>query len=170
MMNSDVCREFFYHLNLDRSLDVGSSPEAVVDWLKKIELPRGLKHLLMHSWPQSSGFVAGRVHVHSALSLTSNDLTNEILKHRLLNIGSAPNGDFLVIDLTTDNCVPGFISHSEWSPYYSEPGNPRDFLQPIARSFDSFLYRLVEERYLPTDYYAAKAHNQFLREEERDSQ
>ena len=63
------------------------------------------------------------------------------------------------------SCVPGFVSHDElWE---DEASNPRDCFQPIARSLESLLFRLAEERYIPTDYYAARAFNEFLAEEDR---
>jgi hypothetical protein len=63
--------------------------------------------------------------------------------------------------------VPGFVTHEDWSPWNDEPQDARRFFQPIARSFDSFLYRVVEGKYLPSDYYAAKDFNKFLEEEKK---
>ena len=101
------------------------------------------------------------IEIKSSTSIHAEDSTS-FLKHHFLYIGNAPNSDMLVIDYSTDACVPGFITHEEWNPWPDDPDeleDPRDFFQPIASSFDSFLRRVVEGRYLPMDYYAAKEFN-----------
>jgi hypothetical protein len=37
--------------------------------------------------------------------------------------------------------------------------------EPIAKSLESFFHKILENRYLPTDYFSAKAYNTFLDEE-----
>lgn len=82
----------------------------------------------------------------------------KLLIQRFLPIGSAPNGDALVIRYDGDRLEAGFLSHEIHDPVA---------YQPIARTLDSLLYKLVEGRYIPTDYHAAKAFNAFLAEESR---
>jgi hypothetical protein len=72
-----------------------------------------------------------------------------------------PNGDWLVIAFAKLGCIPGFITHEEWD----QESSPASFFEPIAKSMESLLYRIAEGRYIPTDYYAAKPFNDFLREE-----
>lgn len=163
-MNQNLCSEFIHHLDRDGSLECGPAPESVQKWLEGFDLPVDLHRFLRWSWPQTDGYIA-HIRVHSSATLRSHDATAPLLKHKLLHAGNAPNGDFFVIDFSTEACIPGFVTHEEWDPWSEEPEDPRSYLEPIARSFESFLYRAVEGRYLPRDYYAASAFNAFLAKE-----
>ena len=123
-----------------------------------------LLRFMQWDWPQSDCQIA-HITIQSSVSFHADEVTAHLLKHKFLNVGSAPNGDWFVIDFSTEACVPGFVTHEEWSPWRNEPQDPRQFFQPMTRSFESFLYRAVEGRYLPTDYYAAQEFNRFLAEE-----
>ena len=165
-MNHEICREFIHHLDQDGSLECGHAPEHIQRWLEELNLPVGFLTFMRWDWPQADGQIA-HLTVRSSRSIYADDATVVLIAHKLLNIGSAPNGDWLVIDFSTEACGVGFVTHEEWSPWSDSPQDPRLFLQPIARSFASFLYRAVEGRYLPTDYYAARKFNSFLMEERR---
>ena len=115
-------------------------------------------------WPQADCQIA-HISIQSSTSFYADEATSPLLKHKFLNVGSAPNGDTFVIDFSNEACTPGFITHEEWSPWDNELQDPRQFFQPIGRTFDSFLYRVVEGKYLPTDYYAAREFNKFLADE-----
>jgi hypothetical protein len=164
-MNQSLCREFIQHLDRDESLKSGNAPDAIKKWLESLGLPMGLLRFMQWDWPQADSYI-GQVYMRSSTSLHAAEETGVLLKHKLMNAGTAPNGDWFVIDFSTEECVPGFITHEEWSPWSDVPQDPREYLEPIARSFESFLYRVVEERYLPIDYYAARNFNRFLANEE----
>jgi hypothetical protein len=164
-MNQELCREFINHLDRNGSLKSGAAPKNIQKWLHGLALPNSLLRFMLWNWPQTDGQI-GHISILSSASLYADEATAHLLKHKFLNAGSAPNGDLFVIDFSTESCVPGFITHEEWCPSSDEPQDPRLFFQPIARTFTSFLYRVVEDRYLPTDYYAAKEFNAFLKEEQ----
>jgi hypothetical protein len=59
----------------------------------------------------------------------------ELVTHRFLPIGSAPNGDILVVHFDTENCEVGFIRlGSNW-----QENGPENEYQPIAATLDSLL-------------------------------
>jgi hypothetical protein len=163
-MNHSLCREFISHLDQDGSLKSGYAPKKIATWLEQLGLPMDLLRFMQWDWPQTDCQIA-HISIMSSASFHTDEATACLLKHKFLNVGSAPNGDTFVIDFSTEICVPGFITHEEWSPWSDEPQDPRQFFQPIARTFDSFLYRVVEGKYLPTDYYAAREFNKFLADE-----
>ena len=165
-MNHSLCREFIQHLDRDDSLKSDNAPEHIKNWLEELGLPMDLLRFMQWDWPQTDCQIA-HIAICSSTSIYDDEVTRHLLQHKFLNAGSAPNGDWFVVDYTTEACVPGFITHEEWSPWDDDSGDPRQFFQPIARTFESFLYRVVEDRYLPTDYYAAREFNQFLDEERR---
>jgi hypothetical protein len=163
-MNNSLCKEFIRYLDRDDSLNCGHAPEHIQNWLEEIGLPMNLLRFMQWNWPQANCLLA-HIDIQSSESIYADDSTYHLLKHKFMNAGSAPNGDWFVIDFVTDACRPGFITHEEWSPRSAEPQDPREYYQPIARTFDSFLYRVVEGLYLPTDFYAARDFNAFLEEE-----
>jgi hypothetical protein len=160
-MNQSLCREFIQHLDRDESLQSGNAPDHIKNWLEGLTLPMDLLRFLQWDWPQVDCQIA-HISIMSSESLYSDEVTPHLLKHNFLNAGSAPNGDWFVIDFSSGACMPGFITHEEWSPWADEPQDSRPFFEPIARNFDSFLYRVLEGKYLPTDYYAAREFNRFL--------
>lgn len=163
-MNSELCQDLIYFLDRDQSLACGHAPQPVSDWLETLQIPMNLRRFMQWHWPQNDCGIA-HLDVKSSASIHSDEATAPLLRDQFLNIGSAPNGDWFVIDFSNDACACGYISHGEWSPWEDEPVSGRAFYQMISRSLESFLHRAVESRYLPTDYYSAKAFNEFLAEE-----
>jgi hypothetical protein len=163
-MNHSLCREFIQYLDQDGNLRAGNAPKPIAAWLAGLGLPHGLSCFMQWDWPQQDGYLA-HIAIFSSSSLHQHPATARLAEHQFLNAGSAPNGDWFVIDFSTEACAPGFITHEEWNPWADAPADPRPFFQPIARNFEAFLYRVAERRYLPTDYYAAREFNQFLKEE-----
>ncbi|MEW6305127.1 MAG: hypothetical protein AB1705_16755, partial [Verrucomicrobiota bacterium] len=160
-MNQSLCREFISHLDRSGSLNPGNAPKHISKWLEELGLPMDLLRFMQWAWPQTDCQIA-HISIMSSESLYADEATAKLLKYKFLNVGSAPNGDIFAIDFSTKSCVPGFITHEEWNPLDDEPQDPREYFEPIARTVDSFLYRVVEGKYLPTDYYAAREFNQFL--------
>ena len=167
-MNTSLCASFLHHLD-DGGLEVGAASDEIQAWLTGIGLPIELLHLLQDDWPQADGDLGEMYLVFSSESIRADEMTPPLQEARFLNVGSAVNGDFFVIDFASEACIPGYVSHEEWSPDEDPPLNPRDFFQPIARSFESLLYRLVEGRFVPIDYYAAEEFNRLLKDEETEA-
>ena len=153
VMSVDVAREFLHHLDEDGEFAIGHSPPAVAAWLDQTDLPWELGQLLRFYWPQQNGYVR-HLRLDAASDILKNPDLEKLLHRRIVPIGSAPNGDPLVIRCDGDRLEVGFLSH--------EIGDGTVKYQPIARTIESLLYRLMEGRYVPTDYHSAKAFNAFL--------
>ena len=168
-MNESVCAEFIRHLDQDGALQCERPPDHIVAWIDDLNLPDGLARFMMQSWPQTDGSIA-HIRINSSLSLYAHEVTGPFIEHQFINAGFAPNGDWFVIDFSTESCRPGFITLGEWTPWLDEPTDPRTYFVPIARSFESFLYRAIERLYLPTDSYAASEFRAFLNQEKKGEQ
>ncbi len=162
-MNSDFCADVMCHLAL-RGLEVGDAPTEVQRWLDTLNLDDSLVTFLASSWVQESAEIGPLRLTCSREMAAGGDDAERLLAHRLLLVGSAAaNGDLLVLDLTTRTARPAYVSHEV---FWGDPEvDPRRHLQPIALSLDALLWRLAEERYLPTDYSAAEGLNEVLRKE-----
>jgi hypothetical protein len=161
-MRFDLCKEFMCHLD-DGSLAVDHAPEEVAEWLEKSRLPMDLLRFLQWYWPQKSASLQHLL-FWSSVSIMEDEQTERLMKHSLIPIGNAPNGDYLVLDFSKETCVPGFVSiHIDWDEKAAK--KPRDSFAPLARTFESLLFRLVEQRYVPIDFPAARDFIEFLAEE-----
>ena len=158
-MNKEAATWFIHHLD-DVSPTIAHAPDDVQKWLKGLDLPFGLLLFLQWDWPQAPSYI-GPVGIDPSSSLPKHPWIEALIAHKLLPIGSGANGDVFAIDYSAESCSVGYVTHEE---YYGE-GDPRPFFEPAARSIETFLYIATEDRYFPCDYYAAKAHNQFLRDE-----
>ena len=162
-MRAGACREFLIHLDRECELEVGSSPKTVANWLDKANLPWDLAQLLRFDWPQKGAEIHGRgIRIAAAKDILANEFRKDLQRHGFLPIGSAPNGDMLVVRCDAQPCEVGYITHEE---YWEHKDDPQLAYQRIARSLDSLLYRIIEHRYVPIDYYSAKEFNEFLAEE-----
>lgn len=158
-VNGEAARLLMHHLDRGQ-LRVGRAPQDVQDWLETLGLPLELLRFLQWSWPQEE-FGFGAIDIHCSASLPLLEWADVFLAGKLLRIGSGPNGDFFAIDFSVDSCPVGYVTHGEWD-YES---NPRPWFEPAARSIESFLHRVAEDRYVPCDYHATRQFNQFLRDE-----
>lgn len=158
-MRRDVCRELLNHLD-GGELACGNAPEDVKKWLESLSLPVELLWFMQWDWAQNNSQLA-HLSISSSREIMDDASSGMFARYGFLLIGSAPNGDWLVIDFRDGVCLPGFITHEEWD----QESDPRSLFEPIARSMESLLYRIAEDKYIPTDYYAAKPFNEFLKEE-----
>ena len=147
-MNEDLCRKFVLHFNKKMNLEIGTASKHFQKWLSEQGIPLSLFRFLIWSWPQKDCEI-GLCNILSSESIHSHDATTTLLRFNLLNVGNAINGDWIVIDFSNAACAPGYIPFALWNAYALEPADPRGLLQPISRSLDSCLYRLVEGLYLP---------------------
>ena len=165
-MSYTLLSEFIQHLDIKNDMKLGHAPDEVQQRLEDIGLPLDILRFLQWSWPQRDTQIA-HISILSSPHLINDELSENLLKQTFLQLGSAPNGDFFVLDFSSTQCRPGFITHEEYWEYENEL---RKIFIPIARSMESLFYRIVEGKYIPTDYYAAEEFNAFLRKEENSTQ
>ena len=158
-MNQEVATSLLYHID-DDALSLGHAPEATRDWLKILGLPVDLLQFMMFNWAQADGHI-GAVDILCSKAIPEQEDVDVYVTHKLLPVGSGPNGDRFVIDYSTDSCPVGFVTSSE----YGGEGDPREFFRTAARSVESFLHRIAEGRFYPCEYYETGAFNEFLRAE-----
>lgn len=162
-MSLEILSEFIHHLDKDNDMNIGQAPDEVQAWLENIGLPMDILRFLQWKWPQRDTRIA-HISLMSSANLIKDDFCENLIRQGYLQLGSAQNGDIFVIDFSSEQCRPGFITHEE---YWEHEDNLKHIFQPIARSIESLLYRIAEGRYVPTDYYAAEEFNKFLVEENK---
>lgn len=157
-MRIELLRDYLRHLAEEQDGEIGAASNDGQQWVSQHKgLPVDLHQLLQTSWPTAE-MNAGPYTLHSVSDLSQNDNSEAVFKKGMFLFGSAPNGDLLVLKLTSKwsyECEVGLVSHEEfWS------GNllPDACYVPVCHDFDEFLYRAVEKKYLPMDYFCAIEH------------
>jgi hypothetical protein len=158
-MNGQAASWLIHHID-DGSFGIAHAPKKTIAWFETLGLPMELLRFMQWRWPQKDCQI-GPVSILKSSDIPKQDCIDVYLRHKLLPVGSGPNGDTFAIDFSVESCPVGFVTHEE---YYGE-GDPREFFRPAARSVESFLYRIAEGRYFPCDYYATGYFNDFLRVE-----
>jgi len=161
-MNFGMCESLLRHLD-DGSLRIGQAPQPTQDWLRDLNLPRSLCQIMRYHWVQDDCSFS-EFEVFSSKSIQADEFTPTFLSHSFLYIGDAGNGDWLAIDFATEACQPGLVSHEECA--HEDGDNPREYFEPIAKSFEGLLYRIDEGRFIPVDYFQAHDYNEIARQED----
>jgi hypothetical protein len=159
-MITKLCHDYLQHLaGLSRS-ELGPCASEAKEFIRAIgNRAVELTSLLTSSWP-TEDTSAGPYTLQSARELSTSSDAQLLLADGYLLLGSAGNGDPLVVMLRAKSiteCEVGLISHEEW---FEKQQHPQKYYAPISKDVLEFLYRAVEEKYLPTDYFMAVEHNQ----------
>jgi hypothetical protein len=172
-MRYELIRDLLHHLDTKYDLAVGNCEAELANRIKSLPLPLGLKHVFMWSWPTKSA-QAGRYYIYRVPDVFSGEWFGLLLESRMLGIGSAANGDELVVKFSQEDCEVGFLDHVELAVAIDEGKSPATFYTKVCASLDDLLLRLVEGKFLPIDYWSAcdlnelKAERQKLGEAEND--
>lgn len=150
-MRTNLISDLFEHLDADGSLEVGNCPEAANRTLEAMPLPIDVKRVLQWYWTNAGGEVGGYT-LHSVEESLVNDDLPKLVPVGMFPIGYAANGDPLVLCFTEERCAVGLVSHDL---LWEEEGSPSEAYVEVTGSIEEFLWRAVEGRYLPVDYYAA---------------
>ncbi len=137
-MNRELCRKLIQQFDYEKSTKLGFASKHIQEWLDSLDLSSDLLNLMKWDWPQEDCRI-GHDCLLSSESIYNNEAKARFLHYRLMNIGSASDGDWIAIDFSTDQCISGLILHDQWNPWDDDQVDPRDFFQPVAQSFDAFL-------------------------------
>jgi hypothetical protein len=159
-MRTDLISDLFHHLNSAHKLGVGKCDKATHEKLERLEIPMDLRRTLQWYWTTLGGEVGG-YELHSVNSIFQHEDFKQLSKYKMIPIGSAANGDILVINYQQENPAIGLVSHDE---LWESKGNPLEVYEVVTASIDEYLFRAVEKMYLPIDYYAARELNALKRE------
>ncbi|MEZ6036808.1 MAG: hypothetical protein R3F29_04975 [Planctomycetota bacterium] len=163
-MTWDLCANLMMHLGADE-LNPGHAPAEVQAWLESLGLEITFRRFMQWQWPQECGDL-GAVHLYSSQRMMDEEDADLLAGHRLLCVGSAFNGDPLVLDYSTDLVAPCFVSHEEWWPDKSQ--DPRRCMARIAPSLTAFWWRQAEGLFVPIDSSSAGELNTLLANEGRE--
>jgi hypothetical protein len=134
---------------------IGLAEPEVAHWLESLdELPRAFVDFLKHHSPKNeiwagAGFIFGE-----AVIMRRNKEFPRALQAGLFILGSAPNGDLIVVDVREPSGAVGYLMHERM---YSAD-DLRSLFAPVSESIGEFLYRINDhDSNLPDDYFQATA-------------
>ena len=152
-MRSALIRELLNFLDSDGALRVGNCAPAEDAKLEALNLPLDLKRLLQWSWPQTPDAMVGPYRLRSSGQILAPEDLRRLIPECLLAVGDALNGDLLVVQFSDERCPTGLLSHDRW---FDEPAPPAaECFATVTESLEEYFFRVAEQMYLPTDYYAA---------------
>jgi hypothetical protein len=154
----NLIRDLAHKLN--RSLKIGDCPARLKGAIEAMKLPTGLYQLLLFSWVNKEGYVHGDYVLYTIRDIVGYRGLDRFLSEKMLPIGSAANGDPIVIRFDEENFEVGMLSHEEMH----EVQNWADIYAQVVPTLEEFLLRIVDRLYLPIDSFAAKEYVS-LREE-----
>lgn len=125
-------------------------PAEVSAWLREnIPLTELVNFIEVEQWADTCQLCAS--YFHSAQELMNWTNMYESLGSHFVVIGSAPNGDWIVIPRAKFDSV-GFVSHEEFG--YDETDLVKYL--PVSKSVGELYYRSWNFDFYPCDYYEAK--------------
>jgi hypothetical protein len=155
--------------NLGREAAVFTEPPIHYrEWLMQRRLPTELvEFLVVNAVSDIVPFPNGCGGMYPPrIIMARNDEVPEVLACGLFVVGSAINGDFIVVDLLEGTDQAGFVCHAE---FFGNPGiNVREIFVPVDKSLPDMLAGMSGELHkwiggknaeqpddYPTDYYSA---------------
>ncbi|MEZ0277235.1 MAG: hypothetical protein ACAH88_20150 [Roseimicrobium sp.] len=157
-MNSDLAAQFLHHLDFGE-LSVGHAPDDVKAWLEDLDIPMDLRRLMQWTWPQKFCLIAG-IAIYTSRDIQKFENIDIFLANKLFPLGHSKCGDEFALDFSVESFPVGFVRVGD----YSED-NPRELLNYVARSLETFLYRVTEGKFVPYDADSAYLYNIFLKDE-----
>jgi hypothetical protein len=142
-LNAQKCRDALAHLGHEQPVFV-DAPVAFNTWLTAKQLPTDVvKFLLETAVADHIPFLGGCGGMWTPEDvMVLNDQESDILAGGLLAVGSAINGDFIVIDLRDEQRQAGFVSHDELARNDDEARSwtdVREIFVPVAVSLHEML-------------------------------
>ncbi len=159
-MRYELITDLLHHLDASESLKIGYADEKNTEILEQLPIPLDLKRLLQWSWTTCGGQV-GSYFLDSVNQIPVNDDYERLLRHKMLPIGYAANGDIVVLRFDTAECSVGLVSHDQ---LWEGESDPDEAYVELTASIDQYLWRVTEGRYLPIDFYAASEWEELRRE------
>ncbi len=164
----NLIRDLMHRLGERSNLAVGHCDAELAERIEKLPIPMRLKRVFQWAWLTKSGHV-GVYWLNSTQDVLSQQWSDLLIKAEMLDIGSARNGDELVLRFSNDENEVGFLNHVELAVAADEGKDPRDFYTKVCGSLDELLLRLVEHKYLPLDYWVATELNELKLDMQKDA-
>ena len=133
----------------------GLATREVAEWLESLrQLAPDFVEFLKHHSPKTEIWAGAGFIFDEATIMRRNTEFPEALQAGLFILGSAPNGDLIVLDSEKEPGAVGYLMHERM---YSAQ-NVRSWYVPVCGSIGEFLSRINEdESKLPDDYFQAVA-------------
>jgi hypothetical protein len=168
-MRFELIRDLMQRLDARGGLSVDHCDAALAARIEELPLPLDLKRIFQWSWANKS-YRVGKYRISSVKDAFSSEWFDLLIKANMIEIGSALNGDMLVVQFSNKNCEVGLLNHIELAVAIDEGKLPQDFYVKVCGTLDELLYRLVEDRHVPIDYWAARELSELQSEMQKEDQ
>jgi hypothetical protein len=147
-MRDDLIRDLFPYIGEKSGFTVGHAPREVEQRLEELPVTLHVKRLLQWRWPTSLVRV-GPYTLDSAEAILANDDLEKLLAAKMVLVGSARNGDLLVVFFPNeDRTEVGLVSHDQ---LWDDELPPHQAYIQVTGTVKEYLLRVAEGRFLPVD-------------------
>jgi hypothetical protein len=148
-VDEDIFVETARRMASGGSGEVGPCSQKTLRWMQDRDLAPAVKSLLSNHVPKAEVWAGAGALYNENQILQWNDTFPEGIDARLLIIGSAANGDHIVLDLV--NGAIGYVDHeANWRL------KPREHFLPVAPSIGAYLREInMSPASIPDDYWTA---------------
>jgi len=130
-------------------------PENYRTWLRQKRIPEWLqRHFIRYALAKDMAVGVVRLYAPSSIKRENNQYPI-MVRRGFLQVGSATNGDPVVVQFSRRTGKTGYLSHDElWS---DEPEDPNGYFLPVSDSLGAFVALAVQIEMCPLDYYGTMA-------------
>ncbi len=151
----NLIHDLTHHLDEKGVFSVGNCDSDLSARIEKLSLPIDLKRVFQWTWANKGGRLGEwKYYLDSTETIFSCEWFDRLLAAKMLEIGSAANGDSLVIKFSDESCEVGLLNCIELVG--EEAADPNGFYVTVSESLDDLLLRMVEDKFLPIDYWSAR--------------
>ena len=135
-------------------LEFSHKHAGLTQWLLDNCIPEDISAFLLQNTPASLVSFDGLGGIFSPDDIIyHNNGTPQFKSDQLIQIGSAINGDPIVIDYGISIGITGYVDHETlWS---GDMISARQIFIPVANTIDDYLHALLTDDEFPIDYYMA---------------
>ena len=148
----DLISDLLHHLDKGGSLGIATCSVELQAFIEGLDLPMNLKRIFQWRWASTWANV-GTYRIGSVEEVFYGEWFDRLYSDRMLKIGSAKNGDAVVVRVLDDRCEVGLINSAEFAGDEDLP--PGHFYVGVCGGLDDLLFRLAEGKFLPVDYFSA---------------
>ena len=152
----ELIRDLMLHLGRSYGFVVDNCNAETATRIESLPLPMNLKRVFQWTWINDRQCDFGVYRLDKTSDIFSTEWFERLIRSNMLEIGSACNGDNLILKFSSVDCEVGLLNGSRFAGE-EEDTDPEAFYVKVCGSLDELLLRLAEKQFLPYDYVSAQA-------------
>jgi hypothetical protein len=149
----NLINDLMHHLDRNGALNLIACDQEQKAFIEALDMPMMLKRMFQWQWASTWADV-GTYSMAPVAQIFSGEWFHRLFACGMLSLGSAKNGDNLLLRMHPDRYEMGLLNSTQFAGEDAD-ASPEPYYVKICDSLDELLLRLVENRFLPIDYDSA---------------